>query len=118
MAVVDVADRKALATSSLGTGQEYGPDARLYAAAGVACHYNAGPTPLPARPELALNSALTPREPTNLIRVVLDGIGISDGGPGLVMPGYGAALSDGDIARLAAFLRRTRTDRPPWSDLD
>ncbi len=118
MAAVDVAVSKALATSSLGTGQEYDPDARLYAAACVACHYNAGPTPLPARPELALNSALTLAEPTNFIRVVLDGIGIRDGGPGLVMRGYGAALTNGDIARLAAFLRRTRTDRPPWTDME
>ena len=38
--------------------------------------------PLPARPELALNSALTLPEPTNLIHVVLDGIGITEGGLG------------------------------------
>jgi mono/diheme cytochrome c family protein len=118
MAVTDAAVRKALATSHLGTGQEYDPDARLYAAACVACHYNAGPTPLPARPELALSSALTLSEPTNFILVVLDGIGIRDGGAGLVMPGYAAALTDADIARLAAYLRRTRTDSPPWTDVE
>jgi cytochrome c553 len=82
------------------------------------CHYNAGPTPLPVRPELALNTALTLPEPTNFIRVVLDGIGIREGGPGLVMPGYAASLTDADIARLAAYLRRTRTDGPPWTDLE
>jgi mono/diheme cytochrome c family protein len=118
MAVADAAVRKALAVSALGSGQEYDPDARLYAAACVACHYNAGPAPLPARPALALNSALMLPEPTNFIRVVLDGIGISEGGPGLVMPGYAASLTDADIARLAAFLRRTHTDEPPWTDLE
>jgi mono/diheme cytochrome c family protein len=118
MGVADAAVRKALATSHLGSGQEYDPDARLYAAACVACHYNAGPTPLPARPELALNSALALSEPTNFIHVVLNGIGISDGGPGLVMPGYAAALTDADIARLAAYLRRTRTDAPPWIEVE
>jgi mono/diheme cytochrome c family protein len=118
MAVADAAVRKALATSHLGSGQEYDPDARLYAAACVACHYNAGPTPLPARPELALSSALTLSEPTNFILVVLDGIGIRDGGAGLVMPSYAAALTDADIARLAAYLRRTRTDGPPWTDVE
>jgi mono/diheme cytochrome c family protein len=118
MAVADTAVRNALATSYLGSGQEYDPDARLYAAACVACHYNAGPIPLPARPELALNSALTLPEPTNFIHVVLDGIGVRDGGPGLLMPGFAAALTDDDIARLAAYLRRTRTDERPWTDVE
>jgi mono/diheme cytochrome c family protein len=118
MTGAEEAVRKALATSGLGSGQEYDPDARLYTGACVACHYNAGPTPLPARPELALNTALTLPEPTNFIRVVLDGIGIREGGPGLVMPGYAASLTDADIARLAAYLRRTRTDGPPWTDLE
>jgi mono/diheme cytochrome c family protein len=118
MAVADAAVRKALATSHLGSGQEYDPDARLYAAACIACHYNAGPSPLPARPELALNSALTLPEPTNFIRVVLDGISIRDGGPGMTMPSYASALTDSEIARVAAYLRRTRTDRPPWTDVE
>jgi mono/diheme cytochrome c family protein len=114
---VDAAVRKALATSGLGSGPEYDPDARLFSGACVACHYNAGPTPLTARPELALSSALSLPEPTNFIHVVLDGIRIAEGGPGLVMPGYADALSDTDIARLATYLRRTRTDKPPWTDL-
>jgi mono/diheme cytochrome c family protein len=109
---------RALATSPLGSGQEYDPDARLYAAACIGCHYNTGPTPLPARPELALNSALTLPEPTNFIQVVLKGIGNTEGATGLVMPGYASALTNSDIARLAAYLRRTRTDRPPWTDVE
>jgi mono/diheme cytochrome c family protein len=118
MAVANAAVSKALASSRLGSGQEYDPDARLYAGACIACHYNAGPAPLPERPELALSSALILPEPTNFIHVVLDGIGLGEGGPGLVMPGYASALSDTDIARLAAFLRRTRTDEPPWTEVE
>ena len=115
---VEPAVKRALATSYLGSGQEYDPDARLYAAACMACHYNAGPSPLPARPELALNSSLTLPEPTNFIQVVLNGIGNTEGASGLVMPAYASSLTDADIARLAAYLRRTRTDRPPWTDLE
>ena len=74
--------------------------------------------PLAVRPELALNSALTLSEPTNFIQVVLNGIGTKDGGPGLTMPAYARALTDTNIARLAAYLRRTRTDRAPWVDLE
>jgi hypothetical protein len=33
------------------------------------------------------------------------------------MPQY-SSLSDGEIAGLAAYLRRTRTKLPPWSDLE
>ncbi len=47
-----------------------------------------GPVPLSARPELALNSALTLSEPTNFIQVVLNGVGDTEGAPGLVMPAY------------------------------
>jgi len=115
---IDAAVNAALAKSRLGSTQEYDPDAKLYAGACMGCHYNAGPTPLAARPELALNSALTLPEPTNFIHVVLNGIGIAEGGAGLVMPSYAAALSDADIARLAAYLRRTRTDKPPWTDIE
>jgi mono/diheme cytochrome c family protein len=114
---VDVVVREALTTSDLAVGQSYDADADLYASACISCHYNTGSVPLPARPELALNSALTLSEPTNFIRVVLKGVGSSDGAPGLVMPAY-ASLTDGEIARIAAYLRRTRTPRPPWNDLE
>jgi len=110
--------RRALATSYLGSGQEYDPDAELYASACMSCHYNAGPVPLPVRPELALNSSLTLSEPTNFIQVVLNGVGDTEGAPGLVMPAYGASLTNSEIAGLAAYLRRTRTSRPPWPDLE
>jgi mono/diheme cytochrome c family protein len=110
--------RGALATSSLGSGQENDPDADLYASACISCHYNAGPVPLPARPELSLNSALTLPEPTNFIQAVLKGVGDSGGAPGLVMPEYASSLSDGEIACLAAYLRRTRTKSPPWRNLE
>jgi mono/diheme cytochrome c family protein len=117
-AAIDATVKGALARSGLGSTQEYDPDARLFTSACMGCHYNAGPSPLAVRPELALNSALALPEPTNFIKVVLNGIGRAEGGPGLVMPGYAAALSDADIARLAAYLRRTRTDKPPWTDIE
>jgi mono/diheme cytochrome c family protein len=106
-----------MSTSDLGIRQEPDPDARLYVAACGSCHYNRE-TPLEVRPELALNTALTLPEPTNFIRVVLDGIGIRDGMPGVIMPGFAHALGDADIARLAAYLRRTRTELPAWTNIE
>ncbi len=115
---VEPAVKSAIATSYLGSDEEYDPDARLYAAACISCHYNSGPAPLRARPELALNIALTLSEPTNFIQTVLKGIGSTEGAPGLVMPPFAASLSDAEIASLAAYLRRTRTKLPPWTDLE
>jgi cytochrome c553 len=115
---VQAATTQALQNSSLGSGTEYDPDANLYASACLSCHYNTGGIPLPARPELALNSALSLPEPTNFIQAVLRGIGSTDGAPGLVMPAYASSLSDAELARLGAYLRRTRTTRPPWTDLE
>jgi mono/diheme cytochrome c family protein len=114
---VDATVRQALAASDLAIRKPYDPGADLYASACMSCHYNSGPAPLSARPELALNSALTLAEPTDFIQVVLKGVGSSDGAPGLVMPAY-ASLTDVEIAGLGAYLRRTRTNYPPWSDLE
>jgi mono/diheme cytochrome c family protein len=70
------------------------------------------------RPDLSLNSALNLPDPANLIQVILNGINAKDGIPGVVMPSFAQALDDTDIARIAAYLRRTRTNSPPWSDLE
>jgi cytochrome c553 len=58
------------------------------------------------------------REPTNFIQPVLRGISNREGAPGLVMPAYASSLTDAEVARLAAYLRRTRTTLPPWTDLE
>jgi mono/diheme cytochrome c family protein len=108
---------KAMSVSGLDQKEENDPGASLYIAACASCHYNRGPAPLIDRPELALNSALTAAEPTNLVQVLLHGIGLKDGAPGLFMPPF-AHLSDAEIASLSAYLRRTRTDQPAWTDLE
>jgi cytochrome c553 len=121
---VDATMREAIASSYVSSDQaENDPDAGLYASACMSCHYNAGPTPLASRPELALNTSLMLAEPTNFIQVVMNGVTDTEtanntqGAPGLVMPQY-SSLTDGEIAGLAAYLRRTRTKFPPWSDLE
>ncbi len=100
-------------------GSEGGPvpGEHLYVAACESCHYNAG-APMLARPALALNSALTAPDAANLVHVILEGIGRDDGLPRAYMPGFAQSLSDTEIARLAAYLRRTRTDQPAWPDLE
>jgi mono/diheme cytochrome c family protein len=118
LASVDPAVLRSMSYAALGTGQQFDADARLYLAACASCHYNSGHAPLAVRPDLALNSALHLSDPTNLIQVVLRGVGAKEGIPGVVMPSFAQGFSDTDIARIAAYLRRTRTNLPPWPDLD
>jgi mono/diheme cytochrome c family protein len=107
----------AMSTASAKAGEPFDADARLYTAACASCHYNRDNAPLAARPDLALNSAAHLSDPSNLIQVIIRGISAEEGMPGVVMPAFGGALSDADVARIAAYLRRTRTSLPPWPDL-
>ncbi|USQ98007.1 cytochrome c [Caulobacter sp. RL271] len=109
--------QRAAAADRLNVGPQNDPSARLYTAACASCHYNGVGQPNPLRPDLALNSAVNLDDPTNLIRVVLYGVSARDGAPGVVMPGF-SRFSDADVAKLAAYLRATRTDKPAWPDLD
>jgi mono/diheme cytochrome c family protein len=118
LASLEPAVARAMSYAPLGTGLEFDADARLYLAACASCHYNSGHAPLAVRPDLALNSALSLPDPTNLIQVVLRGVGAEEGIPGVVMPSFSQAFTDADIVRIAAYLRRTRTNLPPWPDLD
>jgi mono/diheme cytochrome c family protein len=107
----------AMSSALAKEGDQFDPDARLYTAACASCHYNRDNAPLAARPDLALNSAAHLSDPSNLIQVILRGVSADEGMPGVVMPAFGGALSDDDVARIAAYLRRTRTSLPPWPDL-
>ncbi|QDH16613.1 cytochrome c [Swingsia samuiensis] len=98
--------------------QTHDPDARLFQSACGACHYNSGPQPVLGRPELALNSALWLDDPTNLFQVMLNGISAGEGQKDVAMPSFYAALSNHDMARIASYLRRTRTTLPPWNNLE
>ncbi len=110
--------QKAMARPVPASGQSAERGANLYLAACASCHSNSNGAPQLLRPELTLNSALTAPDPANLLRVIVHGVGRDEGLPGVMMPPFGAALSDRDIAELAAYLRRTRTDLPPWPELD
>jgi mono/diheme cytochrome c family protein len=118
MKETETAVGEALAASPRGLGQHYDPAARLYTAACASCHYNGDSAVNQLRPALALNSAVNLPDPTNLIHVMLDGISAPEGAPGIVMPGFASGFSDADIANIAAYLRATRTSRPPWPDLE
>lgn len=88
---------------------------QLYRAACAACHYNSADNPRALRAELSLNSTVTADDPTNLLRIMLEGIATDKGTPGIVMPAFNT-LSDDDLIALAQFLR-VRADQPHWNNL-
>ncbi|MDP9898313.1 cytochrome c [Variovorax ginsengisoli] len=113
---VDVAQvvAGALARSRFDASQTVERGANVYAAACAACHYNALSGPQAARPELGLKSSLSAADPTNLVNVILHGVSLKEGLPEAMMPAFGTALTNDDIAALVTYLRKTRTDLPPW----
>ncbi|WP_217892182.1 cytochrome c [Haematobacter massiliensis] len=90
---------------------------RLYATACASCHYNSGGI-VKGRPDLGINSSTRLSDPANLIHVILDGLRADQGMTGIVMPAFGHALDDGQVAAIAAYLRATRTKERPWPDLE
>ena len=83
---------------------------RLYLTACASCHYN-GADNSPHRPNLALLATINMPDPSSLISTVIYGRGAS-------MPALGSGLNDADIAHILAYLRATRTDAHPWTDLE
>lgn len=109
---------KVLAPAAHGTRQQVEAGANVYNAACSSCHYNSGPMPLLVRPELGLNSALSASDPSTLIQIILHGVSVDDGLPGVMMPGFYQSLSNAEVVQLAAWLRSSRTTQPPWPDLE
>jgi mono/diheme cytochrome c family protein len=89
---------------------------RLYATACAACHYNAKEV-IAGRPDLAINSSTRLDQPDNLIHVILGGVKADEGTTGVVMPAFRTALSDVQIAAVAAYLRNNQANLTPWPDL-
>jgi len=97
-----------------GTADD-GHGEQLYRAACAACHYNSADNPKALRAELSLNSMVTANDPTNLLRIMLEGVATDKGTPGLVMPAFNA-LSDDDLITISQFLR-VRASQPHWDNL-
>lgn len=109
-AATSIRDAKAAGQRQMGHGEQ------IYAAACASCHANDPDSPNLMRPELSLNSAITAPDPTNLLRVTLEGIDSPSGLDGVVMPAFHDALDDEDLVALADFLRE-KVDRPAWKNL-
>ena len=107
-------------SKGLAAARSAGPSAggAIYAGACAQCHGEAGRAPLSPALNLALSSTVRGSDPTNLIRVVLDGLTPADNAPGAIMPGFGAVLDDKQLADLIDFVRASFTDRPAFAGIE
>jgi nicotinate dehydrogenase subunit B len=102
---------RASATSGVG--------ARLYQGACAVCHEVGGAPLFGSRPSLALNSNLHSAVPDNLIQLILHGIAKPAATDLGYMPAFKDSLTDGQVAELAAYLRRQfAPDKPAWTGIE
>ncbi|UPK06612.1 molybdopterin cofactor-binding domain-containing protein [Bradyrhizobium sp. 170] len=101
---------RAHAASSVG--------ARIYQGACAVCHEVGGAPLFGSRPSLALNSNLHSAVPDNLIQLILHGIAKPAATDLGYMPAFKESLTDGQVAELAAYLRRQfAPDKPAWTGI-
>ncbi len=89
----------------------------IFAGACGACHASDAPMTRDGAPSLALSTAVNAKTPRNVIAIILHGLPWRDGHAGPYMPGFADALTNAQIAALAAYVRAQYTDRPPWPHL-
>ncbi|WP_343729288.1 cytochrome c [Duganella sp.] len=93
--------------------------ATLFAGACAGCHGAAAPMMTAGgRPSLALSTAVNSDRPDNLIQIVLNGVPWSHAQQTTFMPPFSAALSDAQIASIAAYVRADIGKRPAWNNLE
>ena len=103
-------------TTSSAVNIANSPAARLYEGACAVCHETGRAAPLANRgPALGLSTKMHAAEPTNFLRLLLDGGGHASGS----MPGFATSLDNRQIADLARYMRdRFAKGKPAWGGID
>jgi mono/diheme cytochrome c family protein len=94
-----------------------GDGAAIYAGACAICHQDGWRPGAAAQPPLALSTALAADNPTNAIRILLDGRQPPEGVAGAQMPAFATMLSDRQIAMVLGWLRHNFAGKPDWGGL-
>jgi len=91
--------------------------AQLYATACARCHDGGRADSSGGAQRLPLAVAVYDPDPRSLLRLIREGVRPADYQPGRWMPGFAAELSDEQVLALAAYLRQSAANLPPWPDL-
>jgi mono/diheme cytochrome c family protein len=87
--------------------------AAIYEAACATCHESGRPPPFGGL-DFRFSTGVNAASPQNIINVTLFGLPPADGEASAVMPAFGPALSDQQIADLLAYMRRRFSGKPLW----
>jgi mono/diheme cytochrome c family protein len=90
---------------------------RVYQDACARCHATGRTGSSGGALQLQAAVALYDPDPRSLIRIVRDGIAPGPAEPGRWMPGYAGILDTDQLTALAAYLRHSAAQQPPWPDL-
>jgi mono/diheme cytochrome c family protein len=90
----------------------------IYAGACALCHEPTGQAFSAHGINLASSKVVAMADARNLTHVILEGIDPPKASPAALMPGFGAAFTDRQIAELMAYLRSNFSDQPAWSGLE
>lgn len=83
-----------------------------------ACHAADAPMTRSGAPSLALSSAVNAPTARNVVDLILHGLPWREGHAGPYMPAFSGALTDDQIATLAAYVRARYSDQPAWRDVE
>jgi len=105
------ATREQLAATDAQRGNTEG--AVLYEGACASCHDRTL-----SGVQLANSTAVTDVVPTNIIRVITDGLSPIDGEPSRSMPGFRGAFTSEQTATLVRYIRARYSRASPWPDVE
>jgi mono/diheme cytochrome c family protein len=103
------------AEGSSGDAQTVARGQVIYAGACASCH-DGGRRGNGAL-DLSLSTAVAMPTPANLVQIVRNGLTPAAGERGAWMPAFGAAITDAQLADLAAYLREHFAGKPAWKDV-
>jgi mono/diheme cytochrome c family protein len=83
-----------------------------------ACHGADAPMTRSGAPSLALSTAVHAPTARNVVDLILYGLPWREGHAGPYMPAFSGALTDAQVATLAAYVRARYSDQPPWRDIE
>jgi mono/diheme cytochrome c family protein len=111
------AAQTASTTGAAPSANGNGGGAVIFAGACASCHHSGGALPVSRPIELGLSTPVNEPDPTDLIRLVLDGIHPPLGERGPIMPGFAGALTDPQMAALVSYVRSQYSRQPAWADV-
>ena len=94
------------------------PVAAIFDGACGTCHGADAPMTRGGAPSLALSTAVRAPTARNMVDVILLGLPWQEGHSGPYMPSYAGALTDRQVAALAAYVRARYSDLPVWPDVE